>query len=617
MNQLCVPVPSASDTAQILHQVFALCRIPWVYDFLFTVDAAADLSILLAPVQRRHALAARIYISATETSSKYAHSFDFNKELMFYSIPAFSVDAITVGFCIEQSLAHFSSSSPDDVQCIRFVRDDNRGIFLHICQNLGASGITQIDYLSLNCSTTTLRRVRIKLDYYLFNKHKASLLLCSSPTNNNNDNDNDKETESVEKCMMNFLIYLHVSNEKRACTLCNENHSSNCHCTLPLRRPTHALDFAGEFSNMKLYTGFYQGATVVRLCSKGHAVINATLQSGSVIQGEMNKTLISKLHHLALRDCISKVKARNLFTPVMKPVATTSQEDDAELHCSMNKLANDANDVLQRLEKKARSNTNKGNAKQTVHNSNEQQQDNTKETETETERNIMHMQYKATEECESIMREMEKRRRVSKSKSEEGESDSGCLTLIDNDALSLLPSLPSLPSLPLPLPLPLDGELPSSNNSTDGLLMSGIVGYASSKGVGVGVCKSLMEATEVMQSLDEDTASHDLHLSLVMEKEEEGLDHLAARVAPPAGTGTDNKQREEEEEEECKLEIRKKRNREAAARSNLKRKLHNERVRRDLATLTQKAVQLRVREMMLRDENTRLRNAVKSAQVAR
>lgn len=430
MNQLCVPIPAASDTQQILDEVFSMCRIPWIYDFIFYGDPAADISMLLAPVQKRHGLAARIFVNATETSSKYAHTFDFNKELVFYSLPAFSVGPITAGFCVEQPVTrttivpvhhksnkdrkdndiigdgsfdnndashdlhanskpavsiqqletsvesqivappttrttstatpttktatggrkksstnhvrgqqqqqhprrHYddqtksssspssSSSSSDMLQCIRFVRHDDNGVFFHVAEN-HLTGVTQVDCLTLH-SSTRLKRVRMKFDLHSLRSVLRTPRGILHPPD-----------------IASSLIYLNVSHERRLCPVCEGRiASTECDCILPLQRPAHPLDFRFEASNMRLYTGFYQGATVVRLCSAGHCVINATLQSGSVIQGEMNHSLVDKLHRLAVRDRISRLK----------------QNIPKHHDLSVSSLINEAQQIVNNLEQHAR-----------------------------------------------------------------------------------------------------------------------------------------------------------------------------------------------------------------------------------------------------------------------
>lgn len=61
---------------------------------------------------------------------------------------------------------------------------------------------------------------------------------------------------------------------------------------------------------MGLYTGLYQGATMVRLCVLGHSVVNETLQSGRVIKEETNPAVIGKLNRLAHDEQLDMVIER-------------------------------------------------------------------------------------------------------------------------------------------------------------------------------------------------------------------------------------------------------------------------------------------------------------------
>lgn len=62
-----------------------------------------------------------------------------------------------------------------------------------------------------------------------------------------------------------------------------------------------------------------------------------------------------------------------------------------------------------------------------------------------------------------------------------------------------------------------------------------------------------------------------------------------------------------------RIELRKQRNREAAQRSNLRRKLKNDTLKRELNEINAKAIELRARELALREENLRLRSKLKKS----
>lgn len=572
MNQLCVPVPSASDTHAILQEVFTLCRIPWIYDFIFRADPAADISMLLAPVQKRHALSARIFVHATETSSRYAHTFDFNKELMFYSIPAFSIGSITAGFCVEQPAhaAKRDDAAPDSLQCIRFIRDDRAGVFLHISENERTS-VTEVDCLT-HKSSTRRTRVRMKFDMHSLRTVLRTPRGILYPAD-----------------IASSLIYLNVSDEKRSCPVCKDPTATHCSCTLPLRRPHHPLDFQFEASNMGLYTGFYQGATVVRLCSAGHCVINATLQSGSVIQGELNADITAKLHKMAVLDRLTRVKER--------PASLVMPASPLNLNAM---LAAEAPEEVEALVE-----------------------------------GVEQMPSKPEMLDSDGLFASEPQVTSADLDDSSGLMDTGDLLAgmdnVDNvcaEAPRIQAERADLNVLALQDRGPGGGgEEEDSSAVDDGngcKVVNGGLGRSVETGNGditgersfLGRCPSWASRSSKRTELETEEKSSSPN-GFGDEDMQMGAGGSQSSGAKSSGGGVDATTTATSGAVELdKAEIRKKRNREAAARSNLKRKLKNESVRRDLASLTQRAIRLRVKEMMLRDENTRLRTAVRRAATA-
>lgn len=657
MNQLCVPIPTASDTHKILDEVFSLCRIPWIFDFIFRADPAADISMLLAPVQRRHALAARIFFYATETSSKYAHTFDFNKEYVFYSIPAFSVGPVTAGFCVEEIAAQTAKPSPDSgsqvLQCIRYVRDDTTGVFFHVCENQN-SGVTEVDFLT-HRSSTRQSRVRIKFDL------RSLRSVLRTPRGILHPPD-----------IAASLIYLLVSEERRSCPICHGRVAGECDCRLPLLQPAHSLDFRHEVNNMSTYTGFFQGATVVRLCNAGHCVINATLQSGSVFKGEMNTELIAKLRRLALKDRVSHLKARP------KRAIASPSTSDLNVNGALSRLCSDAQDVVTALEKRAKS--------QADANVDEKfcrlGGFNREYSEGEDVAQVAAMEAAEEAEMETVEASPTKHKEPSDvnitSVGRLGDatgpttwptvspvqpnSGSAALSEGQNIDISAIDSGPGISAQFRDLVENSLGD--DALLDTDGLMDAcellgeldpgGLAELVSSNRGNMDGDQSVPVTVNPITTLesfskqpttiatDPDrgapflSGTEDLSVSggpydAVQAWEEEHGGNASTESAgggevesesgsrEPAlkrrRTRTDSREGKDTLTEEEKAEIRKKRNREAAARSNLKRKIRNESMRRELAKLTQQAVRLRVKETMLRDENTRLRNALRTAKI--
>lgn len=498
---------------------------------------------------------------------------------MFYSIPAFSVGSITAGFCVEQPAGRKKNDKPNhELQCIRFVRDDTNGIFLHVSEN-ETTGITEVDCLT-HKSSTRRTRVRMKFDF----RSLRSVLRTAKGILHPGD-------------ISSSLIYLNVSDEKRACPICCDATVGDCGCELPLQRPTHPLDFRFEASNMGLYTGFYQGATVVRLCSAGHGVINATLQSGSVIHGELNSELIARLHKLAVVDRISKVKE--------KPYALTMPETSLEMTAVMEAGAA-AEAVAALSEQASKSGTLNldeiGGGGDDGGGGSEDSGSNEVEVGRIGDVTVSELEIKGSLQSDGLFDgggdvtggEFADADRLMDASELMGEMDNVCTTEAQNAALTNL-----------------DGEAVasacassasrSSKQEADTLCGDGTDDMDTGE-VGIHEAGRSNEETEVGNGIDESGNSG----------KEETCDRKRGTKRKERGDGKTVSTMTEAE----KAEIRKKRNREAAARSNLKRKLRNESVRRDLASLTQRAIRLRVKEMMLRDENTRLRNAVRNAKAS-
>lgn len=610
MNQLCVPVPSASNTHQILEDVFKLCRVPWIFDFIFRADPAADISMLLAPVQKRHALSARIFFNATETSSRYAHTFDFTKELVFYSIPAFSIGPITAGFCVEQPAHLATRDARDSLQCIRFIRDDRAGVFLHVSEN-ASTGVTEVDCLT-HKSSTRRTRVRMKFDMHSLRTVLRTPRGILHPTD-----------------ISPSLIYLNVADEKRSCPVCKDPTATHCDCILPLRRPHHPLDFQFEAGNMGLYTGFYQGATVVRLCSAGHCIINATLQSASVIQGELNADITTRMHKLAVADRLSKVKE--------KPSALVMPASPLDLSAILaGEVPEEAKALADEMDESPDSKTppldTDGLFADTpdVTDAPDVGGGEIDGTGVLMDTGDMLVTLNEPAACPSSMRSQEEtptlnvlddenRRKARGVEDEGGGGDGGrdiALQMPDvENGTSELNSGAEEIGAEQDISPALD-KREDQNKSERNEVVSPAVpnGERLTARSIADKCASWVSRSSkrIARDGEEKSTSPDMHID-----EDSGTgksaDERRSRAGGARTKGGGTQTATSGPNELDKAEIRKKRNREAAARSNLKRKLRNESVRRDLASLTQRAIRLRVKEMMLRDENTRLRNALRRA----
>lgn len=308
----------ARDTFHTLDELFTLCRVPFVSDFLFASDPAADISILTSPVQNEHVAAARISASGFESiPTPNASLFNFITDFLFCSTPAFSVGSITVGFAINKPTHCDNTLTPSAVtsiptclattkpSCARFVRDDSRGIFL-----LVSDFPTQSIFFDCTIHRTSQRRTRITASFHptLFRQFLKSSNGVLDPA-----------TVSPS------LQHLSISYDFRPCPICERMDGNECGCQLPFTRPTHPLDFRREVNNMILHTGQYQGETISQYFvgantppSTGinYPIVTSRLNSNVGIRGFKDRSVATSLCRLAVQIRLTAVAPSPLATSV-------------------------------------------------------------------------------------------------------------------------------------------------------------------------------------------------------------------------------------------------------------------------------------------------------------
>lgn len=488
--------PVSSEVAHVLDDIFTLARIPFVHDFMFTADPVADISILTAPVQKEHAIAARITVSGTETSASYAHVFDFSCDFFFCSIPAFSVGAVTVGLATKEPArgpSHATLHTPPSaagVQCNRYVRDDERGVFFVMSENPG-TGITEVDCMS---HRSTRRRTRVCARF-----HTETLRARLR---------SDRGVLHPDD-LAAALTYLNVCYERRACPLCRADDPGECGCTLPFCRPAHPLDFRNERRNMRLHTGLYRGGSTVRLFNAEMPFVVTSLSTRSVIKGSLDERVISRLNKYAVQDRMSRLQ--------LNPLATSICGAGARGGCG-------------------------------------------------------------SEDGEVTIASGGRRREGGGGGG--GDADAG---LEGADDAVMLADASFLQD---------NGGFKSPSLSSFSLDVAG-AGLVPLLAGPLGTGTTLVEALSGPGS-DRSALSHSGAVA-----------GDAGRIRGPHGGAGDERARGDLE---IRAELRKQRNREAAARSNVKRKLRNEALRRDLAQVNARAAELRATEKTLREENVRLRS---------
>lgn len=532
MSEVALPpaLRATPEVAHVLDDVFTLCRIPFVYDFMFTADPVADISILTAPVQNEHAIAARLTVSGTETTASYAHVFDFSCDTFFCSVPAFSVGGVTIGFATQErasdaSHAALNTSVPiERVSCARYVRDDDRGVFLLLSEN-DATGVTEVDCMS---HRSTRRRTRVVARFHTDTLHRN--LRSSKGVLHPDD-------------LAEALSYLNVSYERRACPMCKMADSGECGCVLPFKRPAHPLDFRNEQRNMRLHTGLYQGVCTVRLFNAALPFVITNLSTRAIIKGSLDKRVISRLNRYAVQDRMSKLTL-SPFSPVASLPApricdnATRGPEDAQV---------DVDPLLQ-------------------------------------------------------------------------EDLTAPLMLPDESFLQdpgLLQSS-SLPSLSFgneliegPMPL-LSAPLGTGTTVLDVSMLKAGSKVGSDRGTEQSISRVVKSDVGRDGGSSSDGGMSATHSTTQNNGEALGTESGRKRSGSQRASSAKRARVSDETERtldgrELKAELRKRRNREAAAKSNVKRRIRNEALRKDLAEVNERVTELRAMEKVLREENVRLR----------
>lgn len=311
------------EIANVLDDMFRLCRLPFVLDFLFTSDAVADITMLTSPVQTEHAIAARIQVSGSQirTAASVSRLVDYSADLYYSSVPAFSVDGITLGFCTSRPVRRTDPSRDDaTTACFathshphysRFVRDDMHAVMLTVTQNAPA------DLVEIDCVTHRSTRDRIRVSA----RFCASALLPAL------------RAARASSVLQASLRWLSVAVERRPCPICARQ--TLCSCPLPVHRPAHPLDFRHERANMTLHAGAFYGSASVRVfVGDGHAVHPCradALRTRVVIQGCDDAAVVRLLCSIAVRERLSTLRVHPLATTMSAAAALPTEDVSAML----------------------------------------------------------------------------------------------------------------------------------------------------------------------------------------------------------------------------------------------------------------------------------------------
>lgn len=574
LNQTLSPV-----VAHALDELFTLCRVPFVTDFLFTTDAVADISMLTSPVQNEHASVARIRVSGSESAPNPSAQFSYTDDIYFFSVPAFSVGAITVGYALQKRVdsSNYITADSSNIPVppcknitrptsYRFVRDDARGIFILIAEF--STGVTEFDcmihrssrrrtHLNARFQTTAFRDALRTQDGILN-------IAAVAPS----------------------LQYLTIAYEQRACPVCKSDDNGECGCELPFQRPSHPLDFRSERCNMALNTGCYKGSSIAQVFGGVSApytlpIAVIRLNTFVAINGLVDRNLMSSLCRLAVQDRLLALSPNPIAASV--PLNLPQQDllrysDGAPTELKNTKSVSTVPISTMPVP-----------GSDSLFSQRESSIDDAKKG-----------------EFSSFGQPMD----IAKSKappSQRGDLLDSLFDGLDEPALSV----------------PIESINGVSNAASQAQHSNGSSARDEEKEISATDSDSSDEALSTTEKSSSPINAKMANLGVGSDKKTDSpssrfrrargkeLEHESGRNSNGVGVTSINsrigKERSQMDERAARAEERRRRNRLAAAKSNVKRKIRNETLKRDLSEARQRVSELREKEKELRAENVRLR----------
>lgn len=425
----------------------------------------------------------------------------------------------------------------------RFVRDDENGILLVLNRN-HRTGCVKMETISQS-SESSRRRV-----FAVF-KHDALQKAVHA----------EQGILPID-AVLDALTVINFLTESRDCSRCGAVAASPCKCKVMTILPAHPLDFSPMQNNMSTYLGSWEGLALSALVDKGKDYLKANVGSVTQILGGRDRDLLSRLSRWAISDQLNSRKQNPL--PLIVPSGDT-QVDNNET--SRGNVDMDSTGFLL----------------------------NDSEVEPFEAASALLDEDLNASSCSSgsggiIMNG--------------GKRGTGILTvdkLDDAESLQDIDVGDSDPERGIVDESKIGGsEWTETSDEALALVnkITEITGDEDMGGVDVAVSYSLASISNVLPTLDDAKSGP--------EDTEETPVLKTLSIAPAAVTSS-SELMQEQDVKELRAQRRKQRNREAAQRSNARRKMKNDTLKKVLKETHERAAQLRARELSLREENLRLR----------
>eukprot|EP00177_Eucheuma_denticulatum_P006129 GFKZ01011179.1.p1 GENE.GFKZ01011179.1~~GFKZ01011179.1.p1 ORF type:complete len:592 (-),score=61.47 GFKZ01011179.1:1229-2746(-) len=240
----------------------------------------------------RNAVTSTVQITAIQCNPSFDYRpFDANFTGSFIFVPSFSVGPISVGFGVQECFTTCFAdwcTSPEAPQTwytnhFRYVRDDSQGVLLMFFRD-PRTACVKMDCMK-HATASSRRRVFCVFDQDALQNavHTEQGVL---PTD----------------AVLNALTMINFLTEARQCPVCTMKARTQCTCQIHLTPPAHPLDFAPLQRNMSLYLGCYEGLAKSSVMRKGAEVFSANVGSRIEIVGGIDDDLLTRLSRWAISD---------------------------------------------------------------------------------------------------------------------------------------------------------------------------------------------------------------------------------------------------------------------------------------------------------------------------
>lgn len=634
---------------EIIDNALSVCKDDWICDFLFSKEMTA-LSVLLAPLNMRYAIPSSFQCTAVECDNSLVpdspmnHIFDVQMAGDIVFVPAFSVQSTSVGFGIQQNSVltrhKWGYHSPkngggsDETDCtlreyghFKYVRCDKDDILMS-CHEDANANIIRID---------TSKILNIKERYRFMILLRRDMLYSKLAQRSSC---NKSIFQIARECIVLTNYSLH---QRLYCPYCNVKNYVNCDCQFNENvKPKHPYDFSSSTLNMGKHVGTYQGVSAETYFNEQHKMsMEKQMGTRIFITRAHESTLVQRLTQWAINDELkhTKIDPLKLSLPSPTPIRNSSSNQLVNMQSFTDNINTNSNGHASGV-----------NGRQV----NEE---------------ITDLMIGSFQHGQGIQEERHRSNHAAPMESEgrfnpilnevdrilsTGNTDDAIMSGANgvntsnhahshtNDNMNHTTLTSTTVNLMAPNMFNVNANQVHANGTGAGHQIAKIKEYGNDFDVEDDdeededdLVLTERIATEAREAYENENAvwqpsgtfdDDNVNIFRQLDSEQgrqingpadisspENSDKMETGAGNNSGGSEEQNKSRKELDRERRAELRKQRNREAAQRSNLRRKLKNDTLKRDLKFAHEKASQLRARELSLREENIKLRRMLASS----